>query len=878
MPKQVEWQALLDNERFLRASAEMGSSASGVGAAFGSALAVVRKLPAPIKLGAVAAAALAAALVKSLGEFRRFESELARVASTTGTDLARIATNYGASIQSISRATGLATTEIADAVQKAISGGVAGVREINALAAEGARFQAAGLGAATDAISATTTVFAQYKDAGIDTIDVMNLIARSAQLGEGAVADFSPAFKRLSGTAALLNIDLAELGAIITNISQTAPSVGEGVTQIEGLLKLLIRPSEQARKALEGVGLSVGGLRAQLEQEGFASVLETLNAAVESAGPLGAEVAARFFRDFQGLLGQQNLDPAAIRNLESQLREGADGAIDRAFDTIEETLDQRIARLSTNLETGWQQLGAIAADAFWIREGVDLATDLLGGVFDFVVERAAALGSDSAQAILDNVQLAARFDEIYDRAKQAVEEGNRDVLRVMRQNLDSARGRAQIRIDRAEEFRGDDLEVDPADQVAVESYREIIALLDQGIADLEQRNALLEDGARITAAELVSYGAIVESNAAIEESLRTQRERMDERIERQRALIRDLEEEAAGRGASLADSEEYRQALELAEQLETQRAEHVEALADRITSKMIEDAKRVADAEIRQAERAHAARLDLLATEADTALIRLEPTARRGTEAFFAQRRQQLEAEARAEERLLRESYAGEQDAIAREATFAGNQEDAERLRALYAANAAQLAADLDRLDALHANATRELARQSEEAAESAANAYADALTGVAQSIGDVFSRFEDSAEGWIELLLNGLPRIIEQFDRLSQASEGLFSGQGGGGAGGFLSLLGGLFGGFRAGGGEVAAGRAYIVGEGGPELFVPGRGGEIVAGGSGAVTVNMPVIDLSREIQQQVNALIPLAGTEIRRQLMEARLVGAGR
>jgi hypothetical protein len=60
--------------------------------------------------------------------------------------------------------------------------------------------------------------------------------------------------------------------------------------------------------------------------------------------------------------------------------------------------------------------------------------------------------------------------------------------------------------------------------------------------------------------------------------------------------------------------------------------------------------------------------------------------------------------------------------------------------------------------------------------------------------------------------------------------SSGLFSilsgalGLGGGGG-----LLGSLFGGFRASGGPVSAGKAYVVGERGPEIIVPGSSGTVI-------------------------------------------------
>ncbi len=75
-----------------------------------------------------------------------------------------------------------------------------------------------------------------------------------------------------------------------------------------------------------------------------------------------------------------------------------------------------------------------------------------------------------------------------------------------------------------------------------------------------------------------------------------------------------------------------------------------------------------------------------------------------------------------------------------------------------------------------------------------------------------------------------------------------LFGG-GGGSGGGLLAAIGSLFGlPGRATGGPVAPGRGYIVGERGPELFVPTTSGrvEVPAQGGGrevrvAITINAP-------------------------------------
>jgi phage-related minor tail protein len=87
-----------------------------------------------------------------------------------------------------------------------------------------------------------------------------------------------------------------------------------------------------------------------------------------------------------------------------------------------------------------------------------------------------------------------------------------------------------------------------------------------------------------------------------------------------------------------------------------------------------------------------------------------------------------------------------------------------------------------------------------------------------------------------------------------ASVSAGIGSLFGGGGGGGLLgvasSLLGNVLGApGRATGGPVAPGRAYMVGERGPELFVPGASGKIEALGGGgggrdvrvSITLNAP-------------------------------------
>ena len=122
--------------------------------------------------------------------------------------------------------------------------------------------------------------------------------------------------------------------------------------------------------------------------------------------------------------------------------------------------------------------------------------------------------------------------------------------------------------------------------------------------------------------------------------------------------------------------------------------------------------------------------------------------------------------------------------------------------------------------------------KKSTESAKESQNSLFSSLIG---NIGDTNFSFKSLGE----TILNSLTSRVQN--------------QGFGGFGSFFNDIGGIFsdifGGFRADGGGVAAGKAYVVGERGPELFMPGQSGSIVPNGAlmsggGGTSVNVNIIN----------------------------------
>ena len=125
-----------------------------------------------------------------------------------------------------------------------------------------------------------------------------------------------------------------------------------------------------------------------------------------------------------------------------------------------------------------------------------------------------------------------------------------------------------------------------------------------------------------------------------------------------------------------------------------------------------------------------------------------------------------------------------------------------------------------------------------------------DAATQLKQLYADIGMSIKDGVVGAIQGAIDGTKSLQEVATNLLNnianklldvaVNLALFGAMSGTGTGG--GLLGGLF--KRAGGGSVTAGQPYLVGERGPELFMPGRSGGIAPagsfGGMGNVVVNV--------------------------------------
>jgi len=162
-----------------------------------------------------------------------------------------------------------------------------------------------------------------------------------------------------------------------------------------------------------------------------------------------------------------------------------------------------------------------------------------------------------------------------------------------------------------------------------------------------------------------------------------------------------------------------------------------------------------------------------------------------------------------------------------------------------------------------------------------------DMTNALASSFNSAFTAAIQGGEGLGDVLKSLLRDIVAMttkmlvLDPLMKSLRGAIAGSGFGQS--IIGAIGGTFGGARAGGGDVSGGRSYLVGERGPELFIPGSSGTIMSnnalsGSSGGVTVNQ-VINVTTGVQQTVRAeimtLMPQIAGAAKAAVADAKLRG---
>ena len=292
-----------------------------------------------VDVGRIAAGAIAAVGVASVREASQFESSIAKVEGLVGV--------AGAELEQMSEAarrlgveTGKGAQEAADALFVIASSGLRGSDAIDALELS-LKASTAGLGD-TEAIARSVSgALNAYGTEVISAAEATDVIVATARAGNFETEQFAGAIGRVLPFAKQAGSSLEDMGGAVALLTRTNTDAAQSVTQVSALFKAFVVPTEEAKKALDNVGLSAEDMRNAIASEGLPAALDMLD---EKLGGNREQLGR--------LLGSSEAASAAFQILDADSQtiaetfgvvNDATGITQDAFDVMQDTAENKLA-------------------------------------------------------------------------------------------------------------------------------------------------------------------------------------------------------------------------------------------------------------------------------------------------------------------------------------------------------------------------------------------------------------------------------------------------------------------------------------------------------------------------------------------------------
>jgi TP901 family phage tail tape measure protein len=311
-----------------------------------------------VDVGRIAATAIAAVGVASVREAVQFESSFAKIQALVGVTADEIG-ELEAAAKRLGPAVGISANEAAEALFFITSAGLRGASATEVLEAS-LKGSAIGLGDTKTIADLATSAVNAYGEANLGGAEAVDILAEAVRLGKLEPAELAASMGQVLPLASNLGVGFDEVGAAMAGMSKTGTDASTAATQLRGIFNALIKPTGEANKALEDMGLSAEDLRTQIREKGLFSTLETLTGAFDG----NIEATASVFGNVRALSGVLDLMGESVdenRDLFAEMTDGV-GILDEALEIVSETSEFKFNKAMETARTSLLEIGSAILD------------------------------------------------------------------------------------------------------------------------------------------------------------------------------------------------------------------------------------------------------------------------------------------------------------------------------------------------------------------------------------------------------------------------------------------------------------------------------------------------------------------------------------
>lgn len=317
------------------------------------------------------------AAIKAMGQLRDMVGGLAAPFNSFETAMRGANTMAGKSgkdfddlsdhITQLSKNIPLAREELAGGLYQVISNGVPEDNWI-AFLEQSSKSAVGGIADLGQTVTVTSTLIKNYGLTWDQAATIQDKIQTTAKNGVTSFEQLGAALPRVSGTAAQLGVTMDEMMAVFATTTGVTGNTSEVATQLSAVLSSLVKPSAEATKAAEamGIGFNASSVKAAGGLENFLLGLDaSVNEYASKTGQLKETIYGQLFGSAEAMRMLGSLTGEQKDKFSENIGAMADsaGAIDDAFNEMAGTGESATQMFQNQAQAVMDWAGSIASSA-----------------------------------------------------------------------------------------------------------------------------------------------------------------------------------------------------------------------------------------------------------------------------------------------------------------------------------------------------------------------------------------------------------------------------------------------------------------------------------------------------------------------------------
>ena len=326
------------------------NTASGRLRAFGSKISSVGKslslrITAPMVLAGGQAIRMASKFDKSM-------TQIKTLVGVAGSEV----DSMGQKVKQLASTTGVNAAEAAEALFFVTSAGLRGSEAMDVLE-QSLKASALGLGETKTVADLATSAMNAYGSDTLGASDATDVLVSAVREGKLQADELSSVMGAVLPIASNMGVKFHEVGGAFAAMSRTGTPAAQAATQLNAILMAIMKPSEDAKKAMDELGLSQEGLRKQIKEEGLLNVFELLRQKSEENSGAFERVFGNV-RALKGILDLTGASADATRQIMERMA-NATGITSDAYKELTKSSSFQLNKALNELGILFTEVGAV---------------------------------------------------------------------------------------------------------------------------------------------------------------------------------------------------------------------------------------------------------------------------------------------------------------------------------------------------------------------------------------------------------------------------------------------------------------------------------------------------------------------------------------